>query len=53
MKRRDFLKSAGAALAVGRLSKAAPQPDKRPLNLLFLTVDDMNWSMPGFMGGKD
>jgi N-sulfoglucosamine sulfohydrolase len=53
MKRRDFLKSAGAALAVGRLSKAASQPEKRPLNLLFLTVDDMNWSMPGCMGGRN
>ena len=53
MKRRDFLKNAGAALVVGRLSKSGSQPDTRSLNLLFLTVDDMNWSMPGFMGGRN
>ena len=53
MKRRDFLKSAGAALAVGSFPTAASQPEQHPLNLLFLTVDDMNWSMPGFMGGRN
>jgi hypothetical protein len=29
----------------------APEQVKR-MNLLFITVDDMNWSIPGFMGGK-
>ncbi|HEX9366229.1 MAG TPA: sulfatase [Vicinamibacterales bacterium] len=55
MERRDFLKSAGAALAIGPLSKAAASTAEqpRPFNLLLLTVDDMNWSMPGFMGGKN
>lgn len=53
MKRRDFLKTAGAALAASRLPNAAGQSARPPLNLLFLTVDDMNWSMPGFMGGKN
>jgi len=55
MKRRDFLKTttgAMAALALGSpASLLAQNPHKRP-NLLFITVDDMNWSMPGFMGDK-
>ena len=55
MKRRDFLKAAsGAAAAVslnGPVSLWAADRQPRP-NLLFITVDDMNWSMPGFMGNK-
>jgi len=44
------------ALATGSFSHLAAQPTAAPLNLLFLTVDDMNWSIPrfmnGFIGGK-
>lgn len=54
MKRRDFLKGSGAALVAGGLtdSPALRAADSKPLNLLFITVDDMNYSIPGFMGGK-
>jgi N-sulfoglucosamine sulfohydrolase len=55
MQRREFLKAttgAAAALALsGPASLLAESTKKRP-NLLFITVDDMNWSMPGFMGNK-
>jgi N-sulfoglucosamine sulfohydrolase len=53
MKRREFLKATGATLAAATfsdtLSAAPPRP---PLNVLWFTVDDMNWSMPGFMGSE-
>ncbi len=53
MQRREFLKQSSAVLAVSAsrssVALAAPQ---RPVNLLFLTVDDMNYSLPGFMGGR-
>ena len=54
MKRRDFLKQSSAALALATLSRSttAQAPGSKPMNLLFITADDMNWSMPGFMGGK-
>ncbi len=56
MKRREFLKHSGSLIAVGALpgvsfASKAPESPKR-LNLLFITVDDMNGSLPGFMGGK-
>lgn len=56
MDKRRFLQRSAAAAALSSLSladrsKAAPSA-KRPLNVLFMTADDMNWSMPGFMGGK-
>lgn len=59
MDRRSFVKSAGGLIL---LAGATPWPDalaktlnkspksKRPMNLLFMTADDMNGSMPGWMG---
>ena len=55
MKRRDFLKTTAAvAVAWPFLSPAAVFGAilSKPQNLFFLTVDDMNWSMPGFMGNS-
>ena len=53
MQRREFLKQSGAVLAISasKSSVALAAPPK-PVNLLFITVDDMNYSLPGFMGGK-
>lgn len=59
MDRRNFIKSAsGVVLLAGAtpwpeaLAKTlSKSPDgKRPMNLLFMTADDMNGSMPGWMG---
>lgn len=53
MNKRRFLKtSASAALCacVPNASKAGAT-DAR-LNVLFVTVDDMDWSLPGFMGNR-
>ena len=56
MERRDFIKTAGGLIL---LAGATPWPevlasDKtsggRPLNLLFITADDMSGDMPGWMG---
>ena len=59
MKRRDFIKSAGGLIL---LAGATPWPDllaqashstpggNRPFNVLFMTADDMNGFMPGWMG---
>lgn len=55
MKRREFIKTvAAAAIALPFLSSAEilEAASTKKQNLLFLTVDDMNWSMPGFMGNK-
>jgi len=61
MQKREFLKAGVAVsmlgcLAAGASAKAAPEKEKakpKPkYNLLFITLDDMNWSMPGFMGGE-
>lgn len=58
MERRKFLKNSGAALAVTTLAGALPVvasgdvKGAKPLNLLFITADDLNWSLPGFTGGK-
>jgi N-sulfoglucosamine sulfohydrolase len=53
MKRREFLKRSAATLVASSVSEAALTTSaKRPRNLLFITVDDMNWSLPGFMGNK-
>jgi len=61
MKRRDFIKSAGGLIL---LAGATPWPEvlagttspspggSRPFNILFLTADDMNGSMPGWMGNS-
>lgn len=51
MERRGFLKRTGAALAAAKLDGWA-QVTKRPMNLLWITVDDMDASLPGFMGGR-
>ncbi len=55
MKRRDFIRQSASTLAIAAATKEALPMGKaggpRP-NLLFLTVDDMNYSIPGFMGGK-
>lgn len=53
MQRRDFIKQSSAALAfsASRPSISLAEPH-RPVNLLFITVDDMNHTLPGFMGGK-
>lgn len=54
MHRRDFLKQSGAAITAAAVS-ASPAllaASRKPPNLLFITADDMNYSMPGFMGGK-
>lgn len=59
MDRRNFVKSAGGLIL---MAGATPWPQalaetlskspkgKRPMNLLFMTADDMNGSMPGWMG---
>ncbi len=61
MQKREFLKAGVAASMFGCLaaatnakpvkegSRSAP---KKTYNLVFITLDDMNWSMPSFMGGK-
>ncbi len=55
MQRREFMKTTGAmALLAGTslLSDllAADAPKQSPLNLFFITADDMNATMPGWMG---
>jgi N-sulfoglucosamine sulfohydrolase len=62
VQKREFLKAGVAASVFGCLAaatasaKPAKSADrsapKKTYNLLFITLDDMNWSMPGFMGGK-
>lgn len=61
MQKRDFLKLGVAASVLGCVTataSAASEKAKRggapkpKYNLLFITLDDMNWSMPSFMGGK-
>ena len=42
--------AAAAVSALPGLGYAANAARKGTLNLLFITVDDMNWSLPGFMG---
>ena len=53
MRRRSFLKQSSAALAAASLSGGVSSlaQTRRPMNLLFITVDDMDASLPGFMGG--
>lgn len=55
MQRRGFLKGSAGLVAAAALPKVAPALTAKtsaPLNLLFITVDDMNWSLPGFMGNQ-
>jgi len=54
--KRDLLKGAAAlalagVLPVRLMAQAAPVLRKR-LNLLFITADDLDWSVLGFMGGR-
>ena len=55
MQRRKFLKKTGAAIVAASVSQALPAlvKTRRPPNLLFITVDDMDHSIPGFMGGRN
>lgn len=48
MERRNFLK--GAVSSIAAAAVRLPSEARRHPNLLFITVDDMNWSLPGFMG---
>jgi len=59
MKRRDFIKTAGGLILLAGaapwptvLAEAAGKPNtkNRPFNVLFMTADDMNGFMPGWMG---
>lgn len=52
MKRRDFIKTTAAVITLSLLNPAdlLEAASRKRLNLLFITVDDMNWSIPGFMG---
>ena len=56
MKRRDFLKRGSKALVTASmgplLRTAAGAVPKTPVNVLFLTADDLNWTLPGYMGNK-
>ncbi len=57
MNRRKFIKQSGAVFAAsalkGTITAQAGRRAETPMNLLFITADDMNWSLPGFMGGKN
>lgn len=57
MRKRELLKGAAAIALAGIFplpasGQARPAPAARKrMNLLFVTADDMDWSVPGFMGG--
>jgi N-sulfoglucosamine sulfohydrolase len=57
--RRDFIKTAGGLILLAGATPwpeafaqiaAQPSPGNRPFNVLFMTADDMNGFMPGWMG---
>src|SRR5690348_532622 len=53
MKRRDFLHGSASVILAGsapKVVRSLPQETSERPNLLFITADDMNWSIPGFMG---
>ncbi len=59
MNRREFIKTAGGLVLLAGAtpwpellaeSVGKPQSGNRPFNVLFITADDMNGSMPGWMG---
>jgi N-sulfoglucosamine sulfohydrolase len=53
MRRREFFKEFAGLAALTALPRVIAQiarKNTQRLNLLFLTADDMNWSLPGFMG---
>jgi N-sulfoglucosamine sulfohydrolase len=64
MRRRDFIKSAGGLILLAGATPwpevfaagpekplaAKPVAADRPFNILFMIADDMNGSMPGWMG---
>ena len=34
-------------------AQAGPPELRRPMNVLLITADDLDWSIPGFMGGRE
>ena len=51
MSRREFLRSAAAArLRRAPLSRIAAQEENKPLNFVFILMDDMGWGDPGCYG---
>lgn len=50
MRKRTFLTGSAAAWAAMALPACTTAPPRKPLNLLLITVDDMDWSVLGFMG---
>lgn len=57
IRKRDLLKSVAALALLGTVpfrlgaQQMPPPPKKKRLNLLFITADDLDSSLPGFMGG--
>lgn len=56
IRKRDFLigtaAAAAAAMVPFRLGATEPPPLRKRMNLLLITADDLDWSIPGFMGGR-
>jgi len=54
VRKREFMAGAAAVLALmlGARGSAMPPLPRKRLNLLFITVDDLDWSLPGFMSGR-
>jgi N-sulfoglucosamine sulfohydrolase len=50
MRKRSFLAGTAAAMAALTLPGCVTAPPRKPLNVLLITVDDMDWSALGFMG---
>ncbi|WP_314372551.1 sulfatase [Sphingomonas paucimobilis] len=56
MRKRELLKGVGAAALMGIMASPGraqrrPKPQGQRMNLLFITADDLDFSLPGFMGG--
>lgn len=56
MSKRSFLLGAAAAAMASavpfRLAAAEAPVKRKRMNLLLITADDLDWSIPGFMGGR-
>jgi len=58
MRKRDFLKGTVSVAALAALTtplfaqRVAKAPPPKRMNLLFITADDMDGSIPGFMSGR-